>query len=525
MSKAPTLTAKARRLDWRFLLPVPPSHTFDKAVLIGADSDVVEAFVSSGVARVVSTAPGDRDADLVAVLCPAAARPDDVVNATREGGLIYVEVDRRRSGTRRTTPRRLAAALDAAGATVVAQYALRPAPDRCELYVPLDASGALEWFLSSEYIASSPLKRAATATLRRVSGVNTARAGGLAPFHATIAVASMHRPSASDAPPPSMAMIVHGGQRAVQIAFSARSPGTPVFVTKIPTVASAAQRTLHEHTMMSRIRQALGPPDNEALPNPRQLLESSAGPIIVEDGAPGRSLAHMCGRWGGSGRAKADDLRLATSWLIRLHGEHAIRESRWDEERRAAWVDRPLAAFASRFGTTDEEVELFDAVRIASAGLIGRPLPEVWEHGDYTIWNIFRDGDRIRVIDWEHAREGVPLPDVIRLATHWHEVVRGLATPSSRWQGFADLFTRATDNRAAKAALDAVRRYEEALDIDPAFRSVFLVLSRVELAVRRFEHQVEVGIIDDDDMRAGNNALGYLSALVERRGDLFPLQA
>jgi len=48
-------------------------------------------------------------------------------------------------------------------------------------------------------------------------------------------------------------------------------------------------------------------------------------------------------------------------------------------------------------------------------------------------------------------------------------------------------------------------------------------MSRVELSVRRFEHLVESGIIiDGDDVRAGNAALGYLAALVERRADLFP---
>ena len=522
MSDARTLTPTARRIAWRFLLPVQPSFVFDKVVLLGADSDLVDACVATGLARVVTATAGDGDADLVAVCSPAVARPKDVVKAAREGGLIYVEVDRRKRDTRRTTPRRLAAELATAGASVTAQYALRPAPERCELYLPLDRSGALAWFLSSEYIASSPLKCVAETLLRWTCGSDAARIGVLAPFHATIAVAGPTAPlSETDHPTHSMAMIVHGGQRVVQIEFSNRSPGSPRFVTKVPTLVSAGQRTRQEHMMVTRIRAAMGPPDNETLPNPRQLLDSAAGPIMVEDGAPGRSLAQLCGRWGRLSREKVDDLRMATSWLIGLHREHAISQGPWDDERVAESVDRPLAAFASRFGTTNQELELFDATRRAAGDLVGRPLPVVWEHGDFTIWNVFRSGDHLQVLDWEYSRIGVPLVDIIRLATHWHEAVRRLEVPAERWKGFADLFTGPAAHRATKEALAAVWRYEQALDIDSRFRSVFLVMSRVELSVRRFEHLVESGIIDDD-VRAGNAALGYLSALVERRADLFP---
>jgi len=393
------------------------------------------------------------------------------------------------------------------------------------LYVPLDRSGALRWFLSSVYIASTPLKRIAETMLRWVSGSDASRVGALAPFHATIAVVDSPNPSSAEARgSESIAMLVHGGARVVQVGFSDRSSGSPQLVTKIPKADSSAQRTRHEHAMVARIREALGEPDSDSLPNPRELLDSPSGPVMVEDFASGTSLARTCGRWGRPNRAKADDLRLATSWLIRLHRQGAISDGQWSDERRLESVDRPLAAFASRFGTTDGEAELFDATRARAADLVGQPLPVVWEHGDFTIWNIFRDADRIRVLDWEHSRAGVPLPDVIRLATHWHEAVRGLETTGSRSEGFAELFTGTGKHPATKEARSAVLRYEQELDLDPRFRSMFLVMSRVELAVRRFEHQVESGLIVDGDLRAGNAALAYLSALVEHRGDLFPLR-
>src|SRR3954467_7784734 len=123
------VTPTARRIDWRFLLPVPPSFRFDKVVLVDADDDLVEAFEATGLAAKVHTTLGDRDADLVAVCSPAVARVRDLVNATRPGGLIYIEVDRRRIGTRSMSPRRLSSRLVGEGASIHAQYALRPAPD------------------------------------------------------------------------------------------------------------------------------------------------------------------------------------------------------------------------------------------------------------------------------------------------------------------------------------------------------------------------------------------------------------
>jgi len=518
----PGATSTARRIDWRFLLPVPRSHIFDKVVLVGADTDLFTAFAATGLGREVTTTTGDHDADLVAVCAPAVADPGAVVRAARPGALIYIEVDRRQASTRTMSPRRLAAALAADGAWVSAQYALRPAPDRCELFVPLDRSGALQWFLSSVYIASTPLKRIGETLVRMAAGSDARRIGAFAPFHATVAAVPTATGSPQgDAESGSIAMLVHGGARVVQVGFSDESPGLPQFVAKFPKLHTSVRRTRHEQMMVARIRRAIGAPDNDSIPTPRALVDTVRGPVSVEEVASGSSLARRCGRWGRSPRAKAEDLRMATAWLIRFHGENAIGDSRWDEERLVASVDRPLAEFVSRFGTTDAELELFAATRAAARELLGQRLPVVWEHGDFTIWNIFRDGDRIRVLDWEHSRAGLPLVDLIRLTTHWHEAVRDLSTPDGRCSGFADLFTGNAEHPATREALAALDRYEEALQIDRRFRSVFVVLSRVELAVRRYEHQAE-GSMMEDDVRAGNSALAYISALAERRADLFP---
>ena len=76
------------------------------------------------------------------------------------------------------------------------------------------------------------------------------------------------------------------------------------------------------------------------------------------------------------------------------------------------------------------------------------------------------------------------------------------------------------DPRQRAGRRRAVERYEQALGLDPRFRSVLLVMSRVELAVRRHDQQQLEGSAVGDP-RASNAALMYLSSLVEQRTALF----
>lgn len=529
----PIAASLLRRLDWRYLVPQPQSSTFDRMVLLGAGRDLVDAASAIGLAReVTTTLCDDHQADLVAVLSSARLDAPLVMRALRPGGVVYVEVDRRRRGRRSLTSQRLADRLTEHGASIQAQYALRPTSEACELFVPLDDSGALRWFLSTVYIASSPAKVFGEFIVRKVLGSDARRIGALAPFHATIAVlppvpgpAPMSRimGSAHDADQPvSTAMIVHGGSRVVQFAFSDPTDAAPLLVAKMPKHECFADRTRHEYDVVRSVRNSVDPVVRASVPKPREMIElGAAGLVAVEDVATGYSLARSCCRWGRPLQTKVDDLFLATSWLIRLHRDNRIGDGLWDDKRHAEAVDAPLAAFGSRFVVSDEEAELFDATRTASMELAGAPLPIVWEHGDFSIWNVFRDGDRVRVLDWEYCRPGAPLNDMIRLVTHWHEAARGMSTPTMRHRGFVELFCDVdTRHSATTEARASIERYESALGIDPRFRCVFLVMSRVELAVRRHQQQRDDGAVAADGI-AGNPALGYLSSLVPLRTSLF----
>ena len=60
---------RVRSLDWRFLLPVPPSGRFQRLALIGADTTTVQAAIAGGLAaEVVDALDGEASADAVVCL-------------------------------------------------------------------------------------------------------------------------------------------------------------------------------------------------------------------------------------------------------------------------------------------------------------------------------------------------------------------------------------------------------------------------------------------------------------------------
>jgi hypothetical protein len=102
--------------------------------------------------------------------------------------------------------------------------------------------------------------------------------------------------------------------------------------------------------------------------------------------------------------------------------------------------------------------------------------------------------------------------------------VTGACRASLKSSGRPAVTTRSVNSTkaaATNAARRAIERYELALGIDPRFRSVLLVISRVEIAVRRNQQQHDDGTATAD-VREGNATLGYLSRLAELRTALFP---
>ena len=505
-----------RRLDWRFLLPVT-GWPRGRIALVGADDDVVDAarrirFADQVDARLDPSAFGQYD--VIAVFGDGEAVDPTVVSGLlAPEGAVWWEVDRRRRGHRLRTPQRLAGDLTRAGLHVVAAYGLRPAPERCELYVPLDRSRALAWYLDAVYAPVSPVQRAGAALLRVTTGLHGPAVAPFVPFHAVIA---------SAAPPPHLtvgelvdsslertAVISHGGSRAILLGFDDDHPA-PRVVVKVPTQPAGDARTSHEYAAVRDVRKLPDAAVAAAVPAAIGLLADPPG--MVQAAAPGRSLSRLTALRSRSLADKSHDLQMVGDWLGRLHRWHVDGDRHtWDGSRHESVVER-CEAYATRFGLEPHEQRLFARTVERSEDLLGAPVPTVWEHGDLTVWNVFRDGDRVHVLDWEGARPGLPLADLLRFVTHWHELALRCRTRAQGAAALAALVTPTTTRRATTAARDVVDGYCASLGLPPELEDVLHVSGWAEIAVRRDDHRREHALAGIGS-RDGINAVDYLATL------------
>lgn len=569
--------APLRRLDWRFLLPAAggaaedrastgsaaeaPEGGFGDVVLLGGSAELARLAEDVGLARRVRRTLGPDPADAVLILADAWAQPGDVARCLRPSGVLYWEVDRSALSRARLTPARFGRRLEAEGLSPAGAYACIPNFERCKLYLPLEVPAALDWYLSTQFPAITPSRRLLTSVLRLFTAARTERAGPLFPYYATLAVAEAGRRPSSGAdadadpdadaarePAPSLldttgiARIIGGtesvgeegsrfrpvvltdaGNRIAMLPFSPED-SRPRAVLKVPKLPTVNDRTENEQAGLTRIRESVSPSLRESMPRPLGLFEYGGAAVAAESFLPGQSLLASSGRWGAPLRNKLEDLRLAGAWLADFHMDSQLERISWDSETVRLWVEEPISNYDSVFGTTSLENALFEGMRQQAAGLLGLPFPVVWHHRDYNVWNIFRDNDRIAVIDWEGARPGPPLCDLLHLVTHWNETVLHLRGPDNQVRGLQRLFFEpAASMRGStipRAAHLAIGSYMRRLELDRRFLPLLLAYTWVELTLRRRRQQVDLGE-QREDPREGNRNFPFVALLGRHADRLF----
>jgi hypothetical protein len=419
------------------------------------------------------------------------------------------------------------------------RYAIRPHPDRAELYLPFERV-AWQWFLDTVYAAERPAQWMAEQVARLA--VRAGVAAAVAPYHAVVA----HRPprpsspvaaraaSAVDCHAPLAALVTDSGNRAVSIGFGSGF-GTDgegaVLVTKLPKRPEFSGRTEHEQDVTQRIRAALGADAAEVLPRPLGTLKLGEITASIESAVPGASMFRTSARWGRSMRHRRLDLDRAMDWIAVMHRDHRLRDDTWSRARQTEELDEPVRQYIAHFGVTPEETALFDAAIAAATALRDKPLPVVWQHRDYSPSNVHAvDGTgtgSVRVLDWEGAQPGIPVADAWRFAMTWHQAVCGRATSARRAAGIAALLANTgarRDRRAAKAARRALARYMETVGVDPAFQPVLVVASAVEHALRRLQQQRDAGVAADAapaTLRGGNVHGELVEQIAQHASSLF----
>jgi hypothetical protein len=521
-----------RRLDWRFLLPSPLREGAQEIVLLGSPPGLGRRLLELEAARtVLHRLPRQATADAVVVFAGARAEPSAIRAALRPRGSLYWEIDRLGASPLGSSPARVARRLAAAGLTVTGMYAALPDLVKTRAYVPMEAPGALAWFVRVLFPPSNPVRWAIEKVVLLAGGRFRVRLARLAPtFVVTATRNGPDRPpavlaeSALRAPPGNGPLrpliLVDDWSRLVMLPFT-QDGMEPLAVLKVPRLPDFNDRTVNESEVLSRLRSLLDPRLQEDVPEPLHRFRYDSTEIAIERYLGGESLDRSTGRWSASIRSKIEDLHHAAEWLARFHRQVLIERAPWDTIQLRSWVDEPLQEYARVFGLTPEEEQLADFARDYAGGISAAELPLTWVHRDFNVRNILRSGGRTRVIDWEGCRPGPALCDLLHFCTPWFEIVHRLRDPEARIRGFEGLYFLPPGRDTARLAVrQAVHRYLHTLELDLRLVPLLMLYTWLELSLRRADQQrLQSG--PGEDPRLGNPYIPYVGVLARHGASLF----
>ncbi|HEX2175491.1 MAG TPA: phosphotransferase [Nocardioidaceae bacterium] len=509
-SAIPGALGHDRSLDWRFLLPPGDGRPFGVLRLLAGDPCVAGRVAGLGLAReTVTTSDDDRPVDALIAL---GGRPDAVLRAARTvrpGGVLYCHVDRLDRRTLRWSPRRYREALQALGFDTAVYWRRRQA-GKDTLFVPVDFAAPGPWFVEEAMGDRRPARRMVRTVLRLLMRGDGRHLALLAGRYAVVGVArtSSQHPAGSaaltpavvltdqDQPRPSIVLARGEGawSRVVFLVFDPQGE-QPSLVVKVPRKPEHNYATEREHRTLATLGDLLQG-DDLAATVPRSLgVRYWAGLAVgTETFVPGRPLA-----FGSRADGHDDTARLhrAVGWLIDLH--RATRAGEVDlSSADAALLDERLLDVMGLHGLARSRVQRLLLPETAPPATV----PLVWQHCDLTPRNMRWDGFRHSVVDWEAARVGPALCDLLYLLLHW-SWPGGVPFGSAPQRVFDEVFA-ITGNEPAERAQRQVRRYCDALGVAPHLVPVLLAAMLGQQALDRVERISDSGgdPVQDDNVYA-----------------------
>ena len=213
---------------------------------------------------------------------------------------------------------------------------------------------------------------------------------------------------------------------------------------------SASERWQKEHAVLTMLDARLR---NERYRVPKVLLADAATSVIVMERAPGQAIDSLfaAARTDASAlRTLRESLRGAGAWLAALQ---RVTEGEVDGRLLLADVQatarRDLVSVAATDGAVKRRASiLLRSVDDAAVRFGEVPLRVVGHHDDYWPGNVFWNGERVTVIDFESYREGFALEDVAFFLLRTELLARRFRLD------VADLQQCFLDGYAAEAAFD-----------------------------------------------------------------------
>lgn len=520
--------ASTRDADWRFLLPRASGEIFEHLVLLGGSEDLEAIVADLGIARRVSrTIPRPERADAAIVLAGATESLEAAVRCLGPTGVVYWEVDRRSPAQAGITPAKALGHMRRLGLNPTAAYWVKPGFPRREMYLPLGARRTFRWYLDTLYRSTTLPRRILKAALRAMA-VHDRGLTAFAPCYAVTAVRDSPRPPAlidracmagawnNTATTP--VLLANGAAEWSRIAlllFEENALG-PAVVIKVARSAVFNRHVEWEHSILRQLRCDLAPRLGRSIPS-SLLFQWNDLAVSAESCVKGASLSS---RAGAAARNVLDDLHLTASWLATFH-----RDTTLERVPARDWLTRHLingtcAEYATTFGLTAAEQRLFATLSSRLQSATAGTLPIVWQHTDFGPWNVYRDQRDLAVIDWEVARRGPALSDLLYFVTHWSAAVAGPKTEPGHIERFRSLFCTGLPSSSLDSAVHReIAEYMRLVDIPPSLAPFLLVYTILEQALdraRRFNTLAHA-----QAAAAANRYLAFTGVMAEHASTLF----
>jgi hypothetical protein len=457
-----------RRVDWRFLLPLPRVR---RAVCFaGGELRDGVALVADEVVSAEAALAGE--CDLAVVADPEASMLHAASAALRPGGVCYVECSRPGPGGRG----RLTALLRDAGLERPRWYLTWRSARRTSVWVPLDSPGAVRYFQRRLHARSR--SRQVAARLMRTLFTLGVRAG-LAGTVSTLA----RKPGAAGAPgvpdlePEFFGTIRHGwsdwgfqgapgdlslmlltggprsGSKIAGLVFAGGRSDPPLIV-KLARSASAGPGLVREARALRAVEAECAGGLSQI---PRVVFSTNEDSMVAvaETALAGVPLLTLLSRR----NYRAYALQ-GTDWLIRL----ALCSRRSDTEAAGRLVREELAEFECNFGRVLEPRLLAETRRVLASLA---PVPVGCEHRDFSPWNVFVAPDGgLAVFDWESSEPaGLPALDVLYYLTYLGSSLDRKVTSAGVLRAAREVLDPAT--LAGAVYRECLVKYAQATGLDP----------------------------------------------------------
>ena len=405
---------RLRRVDWRFLLSTP----LPERILCLGDADLRAGCESMGTCTDAAVDETRTEYDLVVVQNADADALQKAWARLRAGGELYGEWTDRGTGA-------VHDALAAAEFRDVRCYWPWPPPPDAEVWVPLEAPWAFDYFVHVDRHVYAGLRHRLGTRARRTVARRRLASGRTKPL-CVVARKAAEDPDDSGVPPvlarlrtygtgrpPTERLtcaLLSGGPRALsKVVGVVYAPGdrSPACVVKWPRVDDAEAGLANEAMVLEACHR-----DGDVIGVPRVLAATGSGARLavaetVVEGAP-MFMRLTAANFDGLARSGA-------AWLADFHTGR--RGPVADAAALRTRVNGAVARFAETFSDVIERTLLDDTIGLLR-GLRG--VPTVIEHRDYGPWNIFTtDAGQLGVLDWESSRiDGLPLLDLIYFVTY-----------------------------------------------------------------------------------------------------------